>query len=339
MSVVRGTSLSEYPQLVTELGGDPVALLRDAGINPADIGDYEVFLPFSAVVRVVEDAAALLAPTDFGRRLALRQGIEILGPVGVAARTAATVADAFRIFGTYLAAYSPALSLSISSLAAPGRSFFEFQIVVDGLRSHPHATELSMGVSLRVLRHLLGTEYRPISAHLPHEPLAAQRIYDEFFGCRTLFAQSATGFTLRSTDLARPLKQDVLAHEAVVRYLDTLIADESNMTQSVRAIVRHLLPTGTVSLELVAAQFQLHPKALQRRLTAEGTTFAAVTDVVRRTTAHRYLRDTDIALGHLSRELGYAEQSELSRSCRRWFGCGPTAYRKTLNSAPSAIEI
>src|SRR4029077_20107856 len=30
---------------------------------------------------------------DFGRRLALRQGIEILGPVGVAARTAATVAD------------------------------------------------------------------------------------------------------------------------------------------------------------------------------------------------------------------------------------------------------
>jgi hypothetical protein len=33
-------------------------------------------------------------------------------------------------------------------------------------------------------------------------------------------------------------------------------------------------------------------------------------------------------LAHLTRELGYAEQSVLSRSCRRWFGCGPNAYRK-----------
>jgi AraC-like DNA-binding protein len=107
------------------------------------------------------------------------------------------------------------------------------------------------------------------------------------------------------------------------------------MTQSVRAMVRHLLPTGTASLELVAAQFDLHPRALHRRLSAEKTTFAQLIDAVRRETAEHYLRDTDISLSHLTRELGYAEQSVLSRSCRRWFGRGPSSYRNTSRSGQS----
>ena len=107
------------------------------------------------------------------------------------------------------------------------------------------------------------------------------------------------------------------------------------MTESVRAVVRHLLPTGAASLEVIARQFQLHPKALQRRLAAEGTTFAALTDQIRQATAERYLRDTDITLQHLAREIGYAEQSELSRSFRRWSGGAPTAYRKALRAKRS----
>jgi AraC-like DNA-binding protein len=55
---------------------------------------------------------------------------------------------------------------------------------------------------------------------------------------------------------------------------------------------------------------------------------------VRRETAEHYLRDTDISLSHLTRELGYAEQSVLTRSCRRWFGCGPSSYRNAVRSVP-----
>jgi hypothetical protein len=102
--------LSSYPQLVAELGGDPAELLRAAGIRPQEVGKHDVFLPYRSLILAVESAAAATWTPDFGRRLALRQGIEILGPVGVAARTAATVGDAFTIVETYLAAYSPAIS-------------------------------------------------------------------------------------------------------------------------------------------------------------------------------------------------------------------------------------
>lgn len=332
VQVIRGTALTAYPQLVAELGADPAPLLRGAGINAGDVGNHDTFLPVVAVVRAIEDAAALTAPTDFGRQLARRQGIEILGPLGVAARTAATVADAFAVFGTFMAAYSPGLAVRVSPQANSGRSLFELRILAEGLPPHPHVTELSLGVSLRVLRFLLGADYSPLSVHLPHEPLAARKDYGQFFGCRTLFAEPISGFTIHTADLHRPLKQDALAHRAVVQYLNTLIVHDSTMSESVRAVVRQLLPTGAVSLEMIARQFQLHPKALQRRLSAEGTTFAALTDQVRRATAERYLRDTDITLQHLARELGYAEQSELSRSFRRWSGTAPTTYRKTLRA-------
>ena len=41
-------------------------------------------------------------------------------------------------------------------------------------------------------------------------------------------------------------------------------------------------------------------------------------------------------MAHLARELGYSEQTVLTRSCHRWFGQGPAAYRRTMRDADSA---
>jgi AraC-like DNA-binding protein len=332
MSVVRGTALSGYSRLVAELGGDPVGLLRAAGIRPQDVGEHEVFLPYRNLIVAVETAATSTATPDFGRRLALRQGIEILGPLGVAARTAATVGDAFTIVETFMAAYSPAISVRIIPGAKTGESFYAFEILIERPPPRPQTTELSLGVSLGVLRFLLGGQYAPFSVHLPHQPLTETAEYVSYFGCRPCFTQPMAGFTFPTADLARSINQDELAHQAVVQYLSGITAPKRGVTQSVRTMVRQLLPTGTASLELVAAQFDLHPRALHRRLCAEDTGFGELIDSVRRETAEHYLRDTDISLSHLTRELGYAEQSVLSRSCRRWFGCGPSSYRKVARS-------
>ena len=329
---MRGTSLSNYPRLVAELGGDPIGLLRAAGIRPKDVGTYEVFVPIRGVLQAIESAAEATATPDFGRRLAQRQGIEILGPVGVAARTSAMVGDAFTIFSTFMAAYSPAIGIRIAEADDPQRSFIEFEILLDRAPPCPQSMELSLGVTLRVLRFLLGSDYSPLSVHFQHEPLAPVEDYLRYFGCRPYFAERRAGFTVRAVDLHRPLQRDDVAHHAIVEYLAGITEHQTRLTQSVRLIVRQLLPTGAATLEVIAAQFNLHPKALQRRLADEEMTFAALLDQVRKEAAERYLRDTQMSLSHLSRELGYAEQSVLTRSCRRWFGSGPADYRRSVRS-------
>ena len=330
MSVVRGTSLSNFPQLVAQLGGDPTALLTTVGIDPDAVGRDDVFVPLPRVVTAIESAAGATRTADFGRRLARLQGIEILGPVGVAARTAPTVADALRIFENFLSAYSPVIYLHPIPQSDPNRTFIEYLMLDPDLPSHPQSDELSLGVTLRVLRFLLGADYNPLSVHIPHDPLTPVEDYRDYFGCRPVFASRAMGFTIRSADLARPLQRDQLAHDAIVQYLTSITSAEPRTIASVRTLVRQLLPSGTVTLDLIAEQLSLHPKALQRRLAADRTSFAAIVDDVRRELAEHYLRDTRITLSHLARELGYAEQSVLTRSCRRWFGKGPASYRKSL---------
>lgn len=87
MAVIRGTALTNFHQLVTELGGNSRTFVAAAHIPYDDVGRHDRFISLPNGAGMLEDTAAALDTPDFGRRLALRQGIEILGPVGLAGRT------------------------------------------------------------------------------------------------------------------------------------------------------------------------------------------------------------------------------------------------------------
>lgn len=335
--MIRGTSLTGYPALVDELGGDSDALLSRAGIRRDDVARFDAFFTYLALIQALESAAAQTDTPDFGRRLGRRQGIEILGAVGVAARTAGTVAQALDTCEHYLAAYSPAISVSLSPMPDLRFCFFEFRVLLARPPAHPQVIELSLGVMLRVLRFLLGSTYAPTLVHVPHDPLGPREDYRRYFSGPTSFGARRAGFTIASDHLNRQLVRDEVAHRAMLEYLDSVIdRHDPGMITPVRELVRQLLPTGAACQPVIARQFRLHPKALQRRLAAEGTTFAALVDDVRRDMAQRYLRDTRMTLSHLARELGYAEQSVLTRSCQRWFGSSPSILREKWRSSEPA---
>ena len=66
---------------------------------------------------------------------------------------------------------------------------------------------------------------------------------------------------------------------------------------------------------------------LQRRLAADGTTYAAILDGVRRDTARQFLTGSDMPMSQIAAAVGLSEQSALTRSCRRWFGLTPREVR------------
>lgn len=331
VSIIRGSSLLNYRNLVADLGADPDPLLRDAGIKPADAGEHEAFISYRGLILALESAARVTGADDFGRQLALRQGIEILGPVGVAARTAATMGDALAICSVYLSAYSPAIAVGLEPLSAEGELFFEFRIVAASMPPAPQSIELSLGIALAVFRYLRGDDYRPQRVHLPHSPITPEATYRTAYGCPPSFGQRRAGFTMRAADLARGVSDDSQAHEVIVRYLQGLLPQApDDLREPTRILIEQLLPTGAVSMDLIARQLALHPKAFQRRLTAEGTTFGQLVSTSRQRLLEHYLRDTDLPLTQVARELGYAEQSVLTRSCSRWFGVGPAQLRTEL---------
>ncbi len=326
--LIRGSSLSGFDTLVADFGGDAVALLAVAGVDPDDIGDHERFIVFRNAVLAVESAAAVLGVPDFGRRLADLQNIDILGPVGVAARTAATVGEALEIFDTYMDTYSAAILAQVGPGPDDGLARFEYSFLMDPAPPQAQSIELALGLTLRVFRVLLGTTYRPVAVHLPHSALDLPSSYRHYFGCSPRFNEPVAGFTVRVADLDRPLGRDPLVHQVAMNYLvDVMRHRERAIPGSVRSIVRQLLPTRRLNIDLVASQFNMHPKALQRRLAAEGTSFAELVDETRRDIAQRLLIGSDLSVAQVARQLGYTEQSTLTRACRRWFDASPTEFR------------
>jgi AraC-like DNA-binding protein len=327
---IRASCLMQFRELVAELGEDPDAVLREAGIRPEDAGHPERFIPLRAAMHALESAAAVTSTPDFGRRLAARRSIETIGLLGVAAQSAPTLEAAFEIFSTFIGAHSPGLQIVLTPEIDSDAWFCEFRIFVDGPPRERQTFEMFLGASLQILRAILGSAYSPLAVHVPHSALTAAADYVRYFGCTTRFAQPAAGFLLRSADLHRCLQRDDQARERAEAELSALIEDQGpSLVQTVSGVARSLLPTGALTIDLAARQLALHPRTLQRRLADEDASFAEIVDNIRRDTAQRYLRDTDISLDHLTRLLGYAEQSVLTRSCQRWFSASPTTFRTT----------
>ena len=114
-------------------------------------------------------------------------------------------------------------------------------------------------------------------------------------------------------------------------YLAEVIGENCPTTSElVRSLVRQLLPAGAVTLPDFARHSGPHPKTLERRLAAEHTTFADLVDQIRRDTAQRLLLDTELSLD----QLGYAEQSVLTRSCNAGLASRPPPTATRRNAAP-----
>ncbi|MFF4568423.1 AraC family transcriptional regulator [Streptomyces sp. NPDC001410] len=328
--LVRGSALSEFRELVTELGGAPDELLHSAGIEPVAAGRYEEYLPFRRVMEVLEAAAESTGTPDLGRRLGRRQSADILGPVVPAARTARTLAEAVEVFSRYLGTYSTACSLRLVPRPGEGLAFVEFRSTLGRRWIHPQGAEAILARALTVLQLLAGSSFRPVDIHVPHRPLTPQADYESDYSTTVLFNQPRPGFTISAADLGHPLEHDPVAHRVLVEHLaDTTPRNSACLVRPVTELAEQMLPKGVPTVEDIAVRLGLHPRALQRRLSAEGLSVTDLVDVVRRDTAERLLAETDMALGRIARRLGYAEQSALSRACRRWFGMTPSAVRRT----------
>ncbi len=335
MSFIRGTALLGFRELARDLGADPDRLLRAAHVPIDAVGDQDSFISYRGVVAVLESAAAATKALDFGRQLAMRQGIEILGPVGVAARTASTVGAALAAIEQYMSVYSGAVSVTIDADATQPNARLQWRITESRVPPHAQSAELSIGVSVRVLRLFTDPEFVPTEVRFRHQPRGPVADYQRYFGCPVTFERSSHCLVFPRSVLTRPLAADSAVHDVVREYLNTIAVHAGdNTVEPVRLLIRRILPTGRLTRDLVAAQLALHPRTLQRHLEARGTSFDRLVDDVRREEVERHLRESDIPLAQLAGIVGYTEQSALTRSAKRWFGTSPSAVRRMARNAP-----
>ena len=87
-------------------------------------------------------------------------------------------------------------------------------------------------------------------------------------------------------------------------------------------------------MEALARALACSRQTLYRRLRAEGVTFEALLDRVRRRLAMRLLRDEKASVKDTAYRLGFADPAAFSRAFKRWTGSSPRFWReKAVNPA------
>ncbi len=83
------------------------------------------------------------------------------------------------------------------------------------------------------------------------------------------------------------------------------------------------------SLKEAAARLAMSPRTVIRRLVAEGVTYQALLDEAKSEMACWLLQNTKLPMGVIAERLGFVDDTNFSRSFRRWRGSTPLEYRKS----------
>lgn len=329
--IIRSASLRGFDPVVRALGGDPVELLARFDITPDVMASEDGTVSITSHDLMLDTAAQELACPDLGLRLAEAQDLSILGALALAIEASSTAAEALECASRFMFVHSPALSIATVPDPYERHGVVALSYRKDLLESpySPQAIELGMGLFHSVATALLGSGIGLRTVLLPHQPLSPITRYTDYFGVDVRFGAPFSALCVERRMLdAGFASADELIRQVALDHLASHYPDPATSTTvRVRRTVVESLGVTRPLLTHTARLLSIHPRTLQRRLLAEGTTYERVLDDVRRDAAHRHITTSTLPLSQIAALVGLAEQSTLSHAVRRWFGVSPRQLR------------
>lgn len=327
--IVHARILEFFPALTRRLGGDPERLFAKAAINAEDLGEGGSGASYRQLAQLMEVAASELRCPDFGMRLASMQRDGMFGPLGLVMKNSPTFGDALEYVSGHIYAHSLAARVWLRPWRDQKMVFAGHDILLDGIPNKSQAMEQILLLGHLGAMDITGGRARARTVFFRHHAVSPKNVYRRYFGCEVYFDQHEDGVFFSEQDLAcRVVDPNEIAYRTAIAFIDTHFKSRRPpLHAETRGLIMQFLGTSHCTSEHIAAELALHPRTLHRRLVTEGTSFQQIKDEVRRDLMLYYLHETELDLTRISERLGFAEQSVLTRSCRRWFSAPPTALR------------
>lgn len=318
--------------VAAERGVATADLLAGTGIAPADLTDPdavvtawdEVVLTRRLLERLPDDVGVGI---DVGRRFTLTH----LGLFGFAVMSCPSLRELFTIGMRYFAltmlhidialfegAHECMLELNVDHLPADVRRFFierdiasilatTTEFVLPAVMNYTDQVSADVAIEEDVLR--------PLLELIPFGSVSFERAHNRLHFPRAM--------------LDEPLPQaDSHTLEMCMAQCDVLM-QRNEQRRGITGVVRTKLFRdfgGFPTLPEIAAELDMHPRTLRRRLAEEGTSFRALLDEARSALAVDLLCNVGLTVEEVSKRLGYTDPSTFSHAFKRWHGIPPSGY-------------
>jgi AraC-like DNA-binding protein len=302
--------------------------------------DPDERVPIFTAHQLLERSEALLKDPALGLKASLELGPGDLGAVDYALASAETVEQSLNIATRYARLINDAMVFSreviegrlfvrLSNLLVLPRSASEFQLsAVLKLREHAWPTELSDDLDVW------------LTGEAPRDTALYTRAFSP---ARIHFASSFSGFSFDASKLhARLRATDPNLNDVMRKHLELVLGSLPQLqsyTERVRSLLIRELSGGNATAVHLAKLMHTSLSTLGRRLEAEGTTFSAILEDLRRRLALGYLASRQLSVPEVALLTGFSQATAFHRAFRRWTGKTPLQYRRErlrLGALPDA---
>jgi len=324
---IRTATLRGLPAVLAAAGLDPAVVFAQAGVSLALLDGPDRQIPLRRAGRLHAACVAATGWSDVGLRGGQAAGVESLGDAGVFVRHSPTVGEALRHLMQHLFRVNRG---AIAYVAVDvGVARLGFAVVEPGVEAIDQISDGALAIGANLMRALCGPAWAPSLVRLARRRPTRPGPYRRFYRASVVFDAPDNALLFPAEVLERPVPgADPQQYRALRARIDALErADRRSLPQRLPPIVRAALGARDCSARWVAALLSMHPRTLNRRLQAEGTTFRAIVEAVRRETAEQLLVYTAMPTTEIADALVYADPSVFTRAFRRWTGQPPSRWR------------
>ena len=335
--VQRVGPIASAPDLLRELGFDAREAFSGLAIGPEDL-EPDKLIAFHECLMLLVNCARVSGLDHFGLTLGARFDHLSLGVVGRVMGCAPTLGDAL---GDYVRV-QVGLSRGATAYLCPLDDCFALGFGVYE-RFHPGVAQaygLAMVIAANAVRALTGGMAVPIEVHFSHRAPRDPTIYERALKATVRFGQHQTCLIVPRAAMKTPIVGAEPHRYATLtaRMNGLLRIDAASAAALLRHHLRPAVSQGEASLASVAAKLGMSSRTLDRRLRAEGLTFATERDRARLRLAEELLALTDLAVGEVASALSYSSHGNFVRAFRRWCRVTPSEWRATAGADGSLPE-
>jgi AraC-like DNA-binding protein len=254
-----------------------------------------------------------------------------LGIVGEIIQTSNTVGEALAHAGAMTHLITDAFHLAVSHTSKT----FIIRFVPYAEKEGPHSfgfhqmMDLFMALAVREMDGLLLDRIKPIAVRYPHN-FADPSEYERILRCRPVKKAGEYSLEFDLKYWNEPiLTANYELQSLMLQKVNATLTDPGKVQTLPVRISNYLMANsylGISSLEDIAANFNISPRNLQRKLKDEGVKYQDLADGVRKSLAIHYLGSGNYRVKDISYMLGYNELSAFTRAFKRWTGASPLTY-------------
>ena len=327
IAMVRIGGTLAIPKVLRSLGVDRLAVLAEAGVDPALFDDPDNLIAYKQRSRLFSACVARTGCPHFGLLVGQQGRLNDLGLVGLLVKYSPDVETALRSLKHYFHLHARGAGVTLDvhgDVATLGYEIHE---------PHTEATDqigdAAMAFSFNILAALCGPEWKPLVVRFAHRQPDDVAPFRRFFKSPLDFDAGHYALVFAADWMNRPLPSDDLALRRLLqKQIDALeVRHADDLPGQVRSVLRTALLTGHASADQIAALFSMHSRTLNRRLGAFGTSFQQLVDAASLEIAQQMLENSALEVREIALALDYADPSAFTRAFRRWSGTTPAQWR------------